>query len=466
MLQSGFATRCITPPPGRDIPGLFERRIAEGTNDDLYARAAVVDDGQHCVAMVQVDAIKVSEDLVSEARAEAARLCGIAPGSCFIGATHTHSGGPVFGGFMSEVDPEYIHFVAEQIAAAISEAHRVMRPAMAGTGTGVARGVAFNRRFLMKDGSQKTHPGKQNPDILEPAGPEDTTVTVIGLRSPDDLRPFGCIVSFACHGTHMNGYLYSADYPRWVIDTLKGVYGPEFGVVFLLGACGDVTQVDNRNPRPTELGPYWCERTGRVVGAAAVQALARMDYFSDATVAAGSTKIRVDLRAATREDCAAARELLAHKAITPEDVETIYANELLMVEKMRRKKPTRSIEITGVRVADAWLWGVPAEFFQALAMDLRAVSPFPLTCCVELANGYNGYICTREAFSGGGYEIRTARSSLLEVGAGEKVVRAAKNLAVRMYRDAMREIEALPGRRTWPVYKDSALDGINQLSKK
>ncbi|MBN2307665.1 MAG: hypothetical protein JXR94_01765, partial [Candidatus Hydrogenedentes bacterium] len=461
----GFASTCITPPPGRDIPGLFNRRLALGVYDDLFARAAVVDDGQRCVAMVQTDAIKVSEDLVAEARKQAHALCGIAKQDCFIAATHTHSGGPVFGGFMAQPDPHYPPFVAQQIASAIAEAHRTRVPALIGTGACPAEGIAFNRRFIMKDGRQTTHPGKMNPDIFEPAGPADPTVTVVAFGEPATCRPLGCIVNFGCHATHMNGLLYSADYPRWIVDTLQRVYGPDFGVVFLNGACGDVTQVDNQSPRPGEFGPYWCERTGRTIGGAALQAVARMDYYKDASVAAGSARVRAAIRKASPSTLKAARALLREREITPKDVETVYANEALLVEGARRKAPVRTLEIQGVRLADAWFWGVPGEFFQAFALSVREDSLFAHTCCVELANGYNGYICTAEAF-GGGYESRTARSSLLVPEAGGAIVRAARRLRNRMFADAEGELAGLPGRRTWPGVDDNALDGIKQLKKR
>lgn len=467
MIRAGFAHRCITPPPGRDIPGLFEKRIALGTHDDLYARAAVFDDGHRCVAFVQTDAITVPEGIVQNARRRARRLCGIAEGDCFISATHTHSGGPVFGGFLSEPDPEYPGFVAEQIAAAIAEAHRQRRAALVGAEASQSPGVAFNRRFVMRNGLEKTHPGKNHPEIVRAAGPEDATVTVVGCCDPETWRPFGAMVHFACHATHMNGLLYSADYVRWVVDTLQAAYGPDFGVVYLNGACGDITQVDNRSARPLEMGPYWCERSGRAVGAGALQALARVDYLSEAGLARKTVHVRAAIRASKPAERRAARELLRRAPITAENVETIYAHELLEVEALRKQCPIRRLEITGVRLADAFFWGVPAEFFQAYALSVRAASAFPHTCCVELANGYNGYICTPSAFAGGGYEVRTARSSFLEPDTGERIVRAAKRLCGSMRQAAERELEALPARRRWPAFADpSALDGISQLERK
>ena len=467
MLEAGFASACITPPPGCDIPGLFERRLAKGVHDDLYARAVVIADGGRRVAMVQTDAITVPEPLVREARRLAHAWCGIAPEDCLIAATHTHSGGPVFAGFLGVPDPDYVSFAAEQIASAITEAFRRRQSALIGTGIAAADGVAYNRRFKMRDGRCMTHPGKGNPETLSPAGPADPTVTVTAFRPPDATAPFGAIVHFACHATHMNGLLYSADYVRWVVDTLRSVYGPDFGVVFLNGACGDVTQVDNLSPRPLELGPYWCERTGRTVGAGALQALARMDYFREAGIARATTRVRAEVRKSRPEELRAARALLAKGAVSARDVETIYAMERIEVEKLRRCAPVRRLEVMGLRLADAMYWGVPGEYFQELAAEVRERSPFPHTCCVELANGYNGYLCTEAAYSGGGYEIRLARSSLMQEDTGARIARAADRLIRKIHRAAAAELAALPGRRTWPAFDDSsALDGIGQLRKK
>ncbi len=463
-IKAGFATACITPLPGKDIPGLFERRLALGVHDDLYVRAAALDDGTK-IALVQVDAIVVPEQVVKQARKEAQRLCGIPAAQCFIAATHTHSGGPLFGGFLSEPDEAYMAFVAGQIAAAISEAFRTSRPAMAGWNKAIAPGVAFNRRFLMKDGRQRTHPGKLHPDIVEPVGPEDPAVTVLTVGDPDTFAPLGCIVNFACHATHMNGLLYSADYIKWTVDTLKGVYGPDFGVVFLNGACGDVTQVDNRSARPMELGPWWAERTGRAVGGAAIQAIAGTEYRRGVSLDCKSVQVRAAIRPVPADTLRKAKELLRKEAPNAENVESIYANESILVDALAKKQPCRRLEIMGVRVGDGLFWGVPAEFFQAFARNVADTSQFSYTCCAELANGYNGYICAEAAFAGGGYEIRTARSSFLEEKAGSNVVRAATSLCRKMHDAADREMASL--QPVWPQYRDdSVLDGINQLGGK
>ena len=463
MLKAGFASADITPPVGKEIPGLFERRIALGIHDPLYARAAFLDDGKQTVAFVQVDAIVVGDDLVRRARQEAQRLCGIPARDCFITATHTHSGGPLFEGLCSAKDEDYAAWVAAQIGSAVAEAQRRCAPALSGTSEASVPGVAFNRRFLMQSGREITHPGKLNPRIVSVAGPEDPTVTVVGFCNPDSLQPFGCLVHFACHATHMNGLLFSADYVGWVVGQLQAAYGPEFGVVYLNGAAGDITQVDNQSGRPSEFGPYWCERTGRAIAGGALQALACTDYEAETVLDVGASKTTIPIRRSSPEKLKAARKRAAQGKPSPDDVESFYAHELLLIEAMRKAQPACRIEIMGVRINRTFLWGVPGELFQAFAAEVQAGSPFAHTRCIGLANGYHGYICTESAFGGGGYEIRTARSSHLDPKAGARIVQTAVRLRERMCKQAL---ECQGGRaptKVWPESEDSALDGIKQL---
>lgn len=457
MLQAGFAATGITPPLGKPIPGLFEPRLAEGIHDDLFARAAVIEDGERCVALVQVDAIAVTRGVVAAARKMAQRLCGIRARDCLIAATHTHSGGPAVGCFSSPGDAEYETFLAAQIASAIAEARRRGKLVHAAAGRGAAEGIAFNRRFVMRDGTHRTHPGKGNPDIVTPAGPEDPAVTVVAFRAPDAAEPLGCVVHFACHATHMNGVRYSADYPAWIVDTLRRFYGPAFGVVFLNGACGDVTQVDNRSLRPPEFGAAWARRTGVGVGAEALKTLERLDTYSDASIDALSSRARLPIRAISADAISAARALLMRGSPSPRgggvfdaalfrkgvrgkgrmassrEVDALFAHELLAVAERRRVSPIVSAEVQGIRIKDLFIWGVPGELFQAFARYVEERLPFPSVCCVELANGFVGYICTPEALAKGGYEGRTARSSQLDETAGARVAAQALSLGRKLY---------------------------------
>ena len=133
--------------------------------------------------------------------------------------------------------------------------------------------VAFNRRFKMRNGLTVTHPGQGNPDIVEPAGPVDPEVGVIGAwDAKDPNKLLGCVVNFACHATTSPGGI-SANYIHYLEKVIQGYYGKDCVVVFLAGASGDVTQVDNRSPYQNPSGDRWAQLVGGKVGAEALKVL-------------------------------------------------------------------------------------------------------------------------------------------------------------------------------------------------
>ncbi|MEA3364767.1 MAG: hypothetical protein U9Q79_03920, partial [Candidatus Hydrogenedentes bacterium] len=172
-------------------------------------------------------------------------------------------------------------------------------------------------------------------------------------------------------------------------------------------------------------------------------------------------------RKSTPEQVKAAREMARKYEPAPKNIDTIYAHCLLRVEKMRKAHPKERLEIMGIRIADACFWGVPGEYFQEFAMNVKEWSEFPYTCCVELANGYFGYICTEEAFKGGGYEIRAAPSSFLAEDTGRRIQKTGERVVAELYDASRGEIAKLPEKRTWESNDaDDALGGIRQLKNK
>jgi len=53
------------------------------------------------------------------------------------------------------------------------------------------------------------------------------------------------------------------------------------------------------------------------------------------------------------------------------------------------------------------LWSAPVELFCEISMNVRSHSPYPDTFYFGYANGWLGYLATRQAFSEGGYETQT-----------------------------------------------------------
>src|SRR5947207_11829356 len=244
MLQAGFAQADITPTPGRSQIGSLRRRVMSGVHDPLLACACVMDDGKTPLALVGVDAGVLQRDVADAAGQQIAAQTAILADHVIISASHTHQGGPTHSVFYAEADTAYGLRVAEAIATAVTQAWQARRGASVAADFGRVTGIHFNRRFLMRDGREVTHPGKMNPEIVRPAGPVDDKVGLLAFRDAASGNVAGVVVHFGCHCTVTeDGNEYSADYVHYLREHLKRSF-PGAAVVFLLGACGDVTQID------------------------------------------------------------------------------------------------------------------------------------------------------------------------------------------------------------------------------
>ncbi len=431
MLKAGFAEKDITPAPGTEMPGMFGKRFSGPVHDPLWVNGAVFEDEGGAVAVVGVDALSVKGSTVRKARAKITAATGIAGGRVMVGASHTHNGGPTCDVFLSESDPAYCDLVAEAIAEVVIRAWGKRQEVVIKAGAGKAEQVAFNRRFRMAGGTERTHPGRGNADVLEPAGPVDPMVGALGVYAQDGGALLGCLVNFTCHCTvGVGGGSYSADYPYYMREAVKAVAGtPETVVVFTNGACGDVTQVNNL--KPVDALRDGGEACGRLIGwtvaAEVLKVLAQMETLSSAPLAAAQEVVMVEARPVLPAVEAAARARLAARAAGAAwDRDDILAREEVLLAEMNRVEPKVPVEVQSVRIGPVALVSNPAEYFCAFGLEIKRRSPHVLTWVVELANGCVGYVPGYEqVVKGEGYEPHLCRSSKLAPEAGSRIVEAS-----------------------------------------
>ncbi|MCS7265047.1 MAG: neutral/alkaline non-lysosomal ceramidase N-terminal domain-containing protein [Armatimonadetes bacterium] len=422
----GFAQTDITPPVGAVIPGDFRRRISTGVHDPLHATACVIDDGQSVFAIVSVDALSVKSSVVENARTLVQSLCGIPKQNILIAATHTHCGGPIANVFECDADEGYCQFVAEKIAEATAKAFAKAFDGRVECQTAITVGhenrIAFNRRFVMKNGRHQTHPGKGNPDIVRPAGPIDPDVGVLAFKDKSGMM-LGFIVNFACHCTVMGGTEFSADYPFYLSQTIRKQFGDRCLTVFLQGASGDVTQVANTLMREPEFGEKWAWRIGTRLGGEVIKAVALAEFFDDATLQSAQSVIKLARRQVPEKMLEMAKQTLSDESAP--QVERIYAREILLLAEEVKTQPLVDAEVQVLAIGECAIVSIPGELFCQLGLDIKRASNFAFTFIATCANGMVGYLPTVEAFKGGGYEVRLARSSQLVPDAGNQLVGTA-----------------------------------------
>ena len=73
------------------------------------------------------------------------------------------------------------------------------------------------------------------------------------------------------------------------------------------------------------------------------------------------------------------------------------------------------------------------EPFVEAQLEIKRTSPFAFLQVAHMANGYCGYIPSREALAGGGYETRTSHGSRLAPEALEMIEQAAGGLLKKLH---------------------------------
>ena len=448
LFKAGFSEQDITPEAGMEVPGGYGKSHNQGeVHDPLKVRAVVFDDGKCKVALIGIDAIAIGEHITAEVRQRIHQTCGIEKHAILIGASHTHTGGPIDGtregqfdhasDFVKKLayehstmeDKVYVRKVSDAIVKAVAQANDCRVQAKACVGSGHEDQIAYNRRFHMKNGLTWTHPSgfrtKKNKDILKPAGPIDPEVGVVGVWDRSD-RFLGCIVNYANHCTNgMPGI--SADYVYYIEKTIRSVMGEDAVVVFLNGASGDVTQVNNLSPDNTEFGVRSTRFIGTSIGAEALKVLTRAEPGNLSPVRAVTRHMSIPRRKPSPERVKACLELVRQ---TPEQVGSTawtFAKEIVLLDALIQRETQVEFEIQAIQIGPAVFSANPAELFCQVGLDIKSQSTFPFTFVVELANGCIGYVPTDDAFAsdGGGYETRLTSYSNLVTNAGSRICKAS-----------------------------------------
>jgi neutral ceramidase len=428
MLQVGFGVADITPEIGGNIPGGFLPLKSTGVRDRLLAVACVVHDGTTAVALVGIDALFVPREVTDVARRAIQKATKIPGDNVLVGASHTHSGGPIVPVFAgADADPSYHVQVSAGVASAVGTAWNTLHASEIGIGTGHESGISFNRRFLMRDGREITHPGKpgtpHHGDIVAPAGPIDPAVGILAVRSPGaNGKVVGVVVHFACHNTVVGGTLYSPDYVAAIRKHLKAHYGDGLPVCFLLGPCGDITQVDNLSTS-RDFGPEHADMMGAKLAAESVRTINRLTWLKEAVTGVSLATVPLPIR--SEPDAERERPPFGLGSDSSTKVAEIYAVERKRVAEERLKTPIIPAEVQGIRIGPLGIATNGSEYFCEFGLRVKKASRHDTTWVVSLANDYIGYVPTPQAFAAGGYEPRTARSSKLAPEAGQLLLEGA-----------------------------------------
>ena len=447
-LRAGAARSNITPKMGVPLDGtIMQIGPAKHVHDELWVRCLVIEDGSVTLAFAEVDNTMISRQVHDAAKAMIQERLGIPPGHICIAATHTHSTPrAVIGLKDDELHREYLDYLAAKICDGVHRAHNNLAPAEVGWGSFREPRFVHNRRWRMKqpvtnpfgeDGDiVKMNPRRQDPNLLEPAGPVDDEVFVVAFRSRDSRQPV-CVL--ANYGLHYVGGIpagqISADYfgvfadriqENWNADRLD----PPFVGMMTNGTSGDVNAIDFQQPR-IRYAPYQrMSSIGRELADNAIRVIESMDFHSSVKLAAANSEIQLRVRKPE-----AKRLVWAAQSVNPTNASRLSRSQIYAREAraLAEFPEVVSVPIQAFRIGDLAIAQSPCETFAETGLRIKEASPFPsATFTIELANGYNGYLPSREQHQLGGYETWPARSSYLEVDAERSICEGLIELLLQL----------------------------------
>jgi len=421
VFRAGAATGNITPPLGRPIIGNFVAPTATNVHDELHARCLVLDDGKTKLALVTLDLLGTDTGTCVEARSLIEKETGIPAANILISGVHTHSA-CAYSGTMPAAGPQYDNYhslVVQRIVDGVKCAVHRLRPAQLACLTTQAPEHVFNRRWFMKEGTVppnpfggidkvKMNPPSGSPNLVEPAGPTDPTVTILALREPDG-RPIAVYSAYSLHyvGGVPKGSI-SADYYGVYCDRLEQLLGsdeqdPPMVAMMANASSGDINNVNFRTPRPAQK-PYEQIRFVAHDLAAKVQAaLAKAEYSGKVSLAARFRERTIARPQPTAEQIAWAKERLTRPGPGPDQVDLPYSYAR-RVMSMAGREADVSVSLQVLRIGPACIGTMPGEPFCEIGLEFRQRSGMQQAVLVEWAHGGFGYIPTAKHFEWGGYE--------------------------------------------------------------
>lgn len=438
-LQAGFSRVDITPMLGIGMAGYYVPRKADGVLDNLQINALALACGEEKAVLISVDHCGIVKEVLNPMIQNICDVTGLPREAVYIHSTHTHTGPFLNYAPADPLEIEYAQTVKHKLADAACLALADLRPAKMGYGIGDAPNIAFVRRFRMKDGSVRTNPGVDNPDIVAPIGDVDERVNVLRFdREGDSL----VLVNFGNHPDVVGGTKISADWPGFLRECVEKALD-HTKCIFFNGAQGDVNHV-NVHPRVGYLNDMFMDfddvargykharYMGRVVAGGVLQAFDKVKFVDVDSIRFAQKQLQVPANLPDAAELPEAKRINdLHNA--GRDAELPYTGMMLTTVVAKAARMVRlenspaafQMPLSAIALGPVAMFGIPGEPFTGVGRALKDAEDFELVLPTCNTNAKEGYFPMLECYEEGGYE---AGSSNFKAGVAELIIESGLEL--------------------------------------
>ena len=387
-----------------DITGTLPIPIFEDTGtilaDPLMLTCTAVWDGNQAALLMSADLRGMQKNAADRSKEMIEKQFGIPGENVIINCTHTHSA-PVAG---TTGDDSRIRWNAnyyKKLTAVVEEALRDLDVVEnVYTGKGYTESLTFVRRYLMPDGSYKTH---GSSDALGHETEADNELQT--LRFDRKTKKDVLMINYQTH--HCSGIgkgKVSADFVAPYRTAAEKELDCHF--VYYQGAGGNVNFI---SPIPGERKyPNYTEASkGFMI--ATREALSKEETVQTGPIQVISRDLTVTVQKDPADRVEDARKVMAGEESQRSALASQYGFESWRAAnstiKRAEKGETENLPLTAVSFGEIAFAAAPIEMFDTNGKEVRDGSPFKTTYVCSLANGSFGYVPSIFAFPHGSYEV-------------------------------------------------------------
>lgn len=415
-IYAGFHSEVITPPMGLNIPGYYYARYADGIEEDLVLRAAAFACGEIKLVIFNCESVGIRAAAFEVIKEKVAKKCEISEDAVYINCVHSHTSFRVLP-VGEELDDQDVFQMRlyQQFADCAWFAFQDLKPCTLEMAVGTGVNLGFSRKYRMKDGSAKTNPAKNDPNIVAPIGSPDPSVPVIRVRreGADEIL----IIGYGAHADMIGGTKYTPDWPGYVVRILDNAL-ENVHTMFLLGPEGDVGSVNRINPElnvPGEKGPGRAKAMGRRLAAEVLRIYDTTQPVASDSIAYAHKYVQIGKNSYDPAQLPMVEEIVKiyrEKGIRAEELNAfpMKAQEALRIKANLSRPEFFNLRISGVRLGEIAFVGIPGEPFACIGMDIKAASPIPHTVVNACTNGHEGYYPDAASYNEPGYSYERASS--------------------------------------------------------
>jgi hypothetical protein len=467
-LAAGTSQCVITPPVGAPLLGTIQR--STGIQDDLYARALVLEDGAQSIALVSMDLIGMDFVLADQIRNAVRDAADIS--LTLLHCTHNHSAPftipwSVLGSrWLAGPGKAWRDNLPRIIAETVVRAKQHLEPVTLSAGRAPVQ-IGSNRRLPSDDG------------IVMKPNPNGSVVPWVDVLRVDrqDGTTAAVLFSHAAHPViiHGSSRLISAEFPGFATTKLESLVGGRSMAMFGQAFAGDI------NGNPLRGGIAAAQTAGEELAGAAFSAVQNSRPISNSVLLVKSVRLDIPLQPLpSRNECEKALKEAEEKlaqcryadlasderlwdvqdqvGIAKSQEESSEADDVQPMEKQpwwrmdtvlclrdlmakieaRDETPLR-FEAHLLRLDGDWsLLATTHELFSEYQLKLDSESPTKHNMMLAYTNGCESYIPMDKDFSLGGYEassfpedgaaLRYRHRRAVRPGCEQKVVEGLQSL--------------------------------------